>query len=69
MDLQIGVQGEQEIVGVVSDMKLDSLDVRYEGYLPYRQLAVNFLTIVIRTTADPMQLAGAARSQVFAVDP
>jgi putative ABC transport system permease protein len=71
MDLQIGSKGEEEIVGVVNDVKLDSLDLptRYEGYLPYRQLAVNFLTIVIRTTADPMQLAAAARNQVFAVDP
>src|SRR5207302_3060875 len=71
MDLQIGAKGEQEIVGVVNDVKLDSLDlpIRYEGYLPYRQLAVNFLTFVIRTTADPLQLAAAARNQVFAVDP
>lgn len=71
MDLQIGQKGDQEIVGVVGDVKLDSLDrpVRYEGYLPYRQLAMNYMTIVIRTTGDPAALANAARKQVLAVDP
>jgi putative ABC transport system permease protein len=71
MDLQIGSAGDEEIVGVVNDVKLDSLDLpsRYEGYLPYRQLPVNFLTIVLRTTGDPTQLVNAARNQVSAVDP
>src|SRR5262249_52739256 len=60
-----------EIIGVVSDVKLDALDmpIRYEGYQPYRQLPFNSMSIVVRTKSDPLQLANAARNQVFAIDP
>ena len=71
MDIHFGPKGTQEIVGVVANLKLDSLDLptRYEAYVPYRQAAVPYISIVIRTTSDPSRLAAAARNQVFAVDP
>jgi len=71
IDMMIGAQGTQEIIGVVSDVKLDALDmpIRYEGYQPYRQLPFNSMSIAIRTSSDPLQLANAARNQVFAIDP
>jgi putative ABC transport system permease protein len=59
----------REIVGVVKDVRHTSLDSdpRPEMYLPFTQFPSFFMTIVLRTTGDPLSLAGAARSQVLAV--
>ena len=72
MDLFYGsVEGWQEIVGVVADVRREGLDraVTLEGYLPYAQSALNVMTLAVRATGDPAQLASAVRSQVLAVDP
>jgi putative ABC transport system permease protein len=58
------------IVGVVGD-------VRHEGladnnlpqlYLPYLQNPSSIMNLVVRTTSEPLHLANAVRSQVWAVD-
>lgn len=59
----------REIVGVVKDVRHTSLDAdpKAEMYFPFSQFPIFFMTIVVRTTGDPLTLAGVARSQVQAV--
>jgi len=58
------------IVGVVGDMRRTGFDrpVRPETFLPEAQSPDGSLTIVARTTGDPSALAGALRSEVWAID-
>ena len=60
----------REIVGVVKDVKhiaLDS-DSKPAMYFSVNQYPSPFMTVVARTTGDPLQLVAAARSEVRAVD-
>jgi len=63
------------VVGVVGDTKQYSLNETPSPsmYLPYAQAPATFLmqdtTLVLRTAADPLSLAAAARRAVQAVDP
>ena len=61
----------REIVGVVKDVKHSALesDPRPEMYFPFSQFPATLMTMVIRTSGDPMSLAAAARGKVQAVDP
>ncbi len=58
------------VVGVVADMHHTALDRRPnpELFLPHSQEPQAFMTVVVRTTNDPLSLAGAVREQVKAVD-
>ena len=58
------------IVGVVGNVRQESLiaDVAAELYLPNTQMPMNGMTLVVRTTADPLTLATAVRNEVLAVD-
>jgi len=66
------------VVGVVADVKNDGLTeaARQEAYLPLRQRAVAIagmgrarqLSLVVRTSAGPMNLLNAIRQEVWAVD-
>lgn len=60
-----------EIVGVVGDVKLTSLDgqVRPTVYLPHAQRAMVFMSYVIRTAGDPAGIAPAAVAAVRELDP
>jgi putative ABC transport system permease protein len=60
-----------EIVGVVADIKHDSLsdESRQEAYLPNKQSPVRGMTLVTRTSTEPLNLTSTLRSQVLAVDP
>jgi putative ABC transport system permease protein len=72
MDLFYGsMEGWQEIVGVVADVRRGGLDqtVTLEGYLPYAQSALDEMTLAVRATGDPVPLVSAIRAQVLAVDP
>ena len=59
------------VVGVVGDMRRTGLDapVRYETFLPHAQAADNGMTLVVRTTRDPLAVAPAVRGAVRALDP
>jgi putative ABC transport system permease protein len=60
----------REIVGVVADVKLSSLDAD-SGlgiYEPYLQFPWSFMAIVVRTAGDPLGIAAAVRSEILAVD-
>ncbi len=61
----------QEIVGVVGDVALASLDgtPRPAIYLPYAQLPVGSLTFVVRTAGEPASLGRAVEAAVRDVDP
>ncbi|MBV8808974.1 MAG: ABC transporter permease [Acidobacteriaceae bacterium] len=61
------------IVGVVHDVRQMALDSapRQEMYFPYWQSKDNWMWLrglVVRTTGDPMSLAGAVRNAVWSID-
>jgi len=59
-----------EIIGVVGDAKYTRLEgePRAMVYWPNPQLALSAMTIVIRTTGDPLELAPAAQHEIQALD-
>ncbi|MEK6285157.1 MAG: ABC transporter permease [Acidobacteriota bacterium] len=60
----------REIVGVVRDVKHSAVDAnsKPEMYFPFPQFPLFFMTVVVRTTGDPLNLVAAARSEVLAVN-
>jgi putative ABC transport system permease protein len=66
-----GEKETQEVIGVVANVEDDDLDDTVEpiAYSPYAQNVVSTLSLVIRGTQDPTQLASAVRSEVQALDP
>jgi putative ABC transport system permease protein len=61
---------DYEIVGVVGDIKLASLDreIRPTVYLPHTQLAIPLMTLVVRTEMNPLSLAPGVGAAVHALD-
>jgi putative ABC transport system permease protein len=59
------------VVGVVGDMRRTGYDapVRYETFLPHAQAPRGAMTLVVRTTREPLALASAVRGEVRALDP
>ena len=67
-----GPNGQQvEIVGVVGDARLGSLDTetRAAVYLPTAQLSVGLMTFVVRTAVPPLSLANSVAGVVRKLDP
>jgi putative ABC transport system permease protein len=62
---------EGEIIGVVEDVREMSLTDQPASafYRPFSQFPDVNLNVLIRTTGDPLALAGAARAQVRELDP
>ena len=60
-----------EIVGIVRDVKLAGLDAPSEPayYLPASQAPLHDMTLLVRTSADPLAIVGAVRQAVWSVDP
>jgi putative ABC transport system permease protein len=60
-----------EIVGIVRDVKLAGLEAPSEPayYLPASQAPLQDMTILVRTTTDPLSIVGAVRQAVLSVDP
>jgi putative ABC transport system permease protein len=60
----------RSIVGVVGNVKQESLtdEVVPEIYLPFRQMPLNGITLLVRTKSDPRTLAGAVRDAVQSID-
>jgi putative ABC transport system permease protein len=60
----------REIVGVISDIKQSALNSEAgdELYVPYLQFPWTFMALVVRTSNDPAQIAGAVRNEILAVD-
>jgi putative ABC transport system permease protein len=59
------------VVGVVADVKNDGLaaETKPEMFYPLLQSPLPFMTLVVRTDADPKGLAAAVAREVRAVDP
>jgi putative ABC transport system permease protein len=70
--VNIGPQGgiQPEIVGVVSDIKIASLEgeTRPAVYLPLEQLAIGLMTFVVRTPQEPLSLVNSVSSAVHGLD-
>lgn len=65
------VAAEAEVIGVVDHIR--HRDVTRDGrgtiYAPYRRFSWFELSMVVRTTVDPLSVADAVRREVLAVDP
>jgi putative ABC transport system permease protein len=69
--LNLGNDKPHEIIGVVGDVKLASLegDIRPTAYLSSRQYAIGLMTYVVRTTGEPARLGPAAVRVIREIDP
>ena len=69
--LNLGNDKPHEIIGVVGDVKLMTLDgeIRPTAYLSSRQYAFGMMTFVVRTTGDPALLGPVAVRVINQIDP
>jgi putative ABC transport system permease protein len=60
-----------EIVGVVHDVKFAGLEAPSEPayYLPASQVPLQDMTLLVRTTTEPLSLVGSVRAAVLSIDP
>ena len=60
-----------EIVGIVRDVKLAGLDAPSEPayYLPASQAPLEDMTLLVRTTTNPLSIVAAVRQAVWSIDP
>jgi putative ABC transport system permease protein len=60
-----------EIIGVVGDVHQMGLDVSPEPtvYWPHSELVMSGMTILLRTTSDPLKLVATARGELQQLDP
>jgi putative ABC transport system permease protein len=59
------------VVGIVRRVRMDGLNEdsnRVQSYYPFRQLTSGGMTVVVKTTNDPMGIASAVREKVLAID-
>ena len=64
-------RGSVEIVGVVGDIKMTSLDTetRATVYMPHTQLAIGLMTLVVRTSTTPESAVKSVAAAVHGIDP
>ena len=67
----VGVPQRPRVIGVVGDVRHSSLDDRFVRavYASNRQNPGIFMTLVARTSGDPMTLAPAVRQAIWSIDP
>ncbi|HEY6382546.1 MAG TPA: FtsX-like permease family protein, partial [Pseudolabrys sp.] len=60
-----------EIIGIVGDVKLDTMEKVGEPtvYWPHSELALPGMTLVMRTSGDRMNVIAAARAAIYSLDP
>ena len=65
------VELEGEVVGVVADVKTARMESESGGelYTPYAQRPWPVMSIAVRTTGDPLAMAGPVRKQIASLDP
>jgi len=58
------------IVGIVKDIKTSGMDeeAKNQSYIPFTQSPSRSITVVVRTTAEPLSLVNSLRESVLAVD-
>jgi putative ABC transport system permease protein len=66
-----GTETRAEIIGVVADVRYESLDrpASQEVFVPHAQVPVNDMTFVARTSGDPTLLLGGLKSRLHTVAP
>ncbi len=69
--LNLGNEKPHEIIGVVGDVKLTTVEgeIRPTAYLSSRQYAFGLMNFVVRTTGDPARLGPAAVRVIREIDP
>jgi putative ABC transport system permease protein len=69
--LNLGNEKPHEIIGVVGDVKLATVegDVRATAYLSSRQYAFGLMNFVVRTSGDPARLGPSAVQVIRKIDP
>ena len=69
--LNLGNDQPHEIIGVVGDVRLSTVEgeIRPTAYLSSRQYAFGLMTFVVRTTGDPARLGPAAVNVIRQIDP
>jgi putative ABC transport system permease protein len=69
--LVLGNEKPHEIIGVVGDVKLTTVEgeIRSTAYLSSRQYAFGLMNFVLRTTGDPGRLGAAAVRVIRQIDP
>ena len=73
---RLGFEGDsdkqvwREIVGVAGNVRHKALEIEVmpETFFPYQQFPSNFMSLVVQTTSDPVNMVPAIRSQVLSVD-
>jgi putative ABC transport system permease protein len=68
--INYGKPAPREVVGIVGDVKHLKLEEppKPEMYVPYAQNPWGFMTVVLRTSVSPDNLASAVRNEVWKVD-
>jgi putative ABC transport system permease protein len=63
-------QPAREVVGVVADIKLNGVELStpQQAYFPFTQSAWTNFSIVVRTTGEPLQLAGSVERAIHTLD-
>ena len=58
------------IVGVVGNVRQESItdEAIPELYVPFSQMPLNGMTVMVRTSSDPLAITGAVRNEVLAID-
>ena len=58
------------IVGVVGNIRQESItdEAIPEMYVPFAQMPMNGVTVMVRTPSDPLAIVGAVRNEVLAID-
>jgi predicted permease len=66
-----GVAQGGEIVGIVADFKQDAMEQKIEPqlFVPYDQMPMESLAVVLRSTADPRAVASGVQGKVRELDP
>jgi putative ABC transport system permease protein len=65
-----GGRNPREVIGVVGDVKHTGLDKQSQPvmYVPVAQRAVDRMTLVVRTAADPRPMINAVQGSIWSVD-
>ncbi len=71
LSISWGDDRPDEIIGVVGDIRAESLDgeIRPMIYWPNRRETYSFMNLLVRTSTDPLSLATAAQNEIKAIDP
>jgi putative ABC transport system permease protein len=70
INVNTGPESYREIVGIVGDVKQNGLtkETRPHTYEPFAQAPDRFMTLIVRSTSDPLPLVPAIRSKVLELD-